>query len=194
MENTVIRPERGQLTIWLLMLALFGLPVLIGCVILIYTVHPLTFGLCTIGWLLLILFMLWWIPAYFKSLEYTLDEDAVRGKLGVFWRRHVTVPYRKITNVDVTQGPVQRQFNIGTIHLQTAGAGGQQGSRAELMLVGVTDYNSLRDALLNRIKGLIGTEQATPVPAEPFPGSPDTLTQILAQLQAIRQLLEERQT
>lgn len=192
METIDIRPEKGERTIWFLILALFGIPILIGFVILMYTVHPLAFGLCSIGWLVFLLFFLWWIPAYFKSLEYTIGDEAVRGKRGVFWRKHVTVPYRKMTNVDITQGPVQRRFNIGTIHLQTAGAGGQQGTRAELVLVGIKDYNDLKDAIMVRVMGHAATMTEKPDHPIPTISGTDTLTQILDELKAIRNLLEQR--
>ncbi|MFQ5917784.1 MAG: PH domain-containing protein [Candidatus Binatia bacterium] len=76
--------------------------------------------------------ILLWIPAFYKSLEYIIDSDSVKIRKGVFWRKRVAVPYQKITNVDITQGPVQRMFNIGTIHVQTAGAGGLVNGRVKV--------------------------------------------------------------
>ena len=71
-----------------------------------------------------------WIGPYYRSFAYRIDNDAVRMKYGVFWKQDTTVPYNKITNVDVTQGPLQRVYGLGTIHVQTAGAGGSSGCKS----------------------------------------------------------------
>ena len=71
---------------------------------------------------------------------------------GVFWRRNVSIPYTKITNVDISQGPLQRRFDIGTIHVQTAGAGGAQGALAELRMPGIRDLDGLRDVIMEKVK------------------------------------------
>ena len=89
-----------------------------------------------------------WLPAYHRSIAYLIDSESVRSKRGVFWRRVTTVPFHKITNIDITQGPLQRVFGVGTIHIQTAGAGGSQGGQAELLLQGIDDLEGLRDRIL----------------------------------------------
>lgn len=63
-----------------------------------------------------------YIPAFFRSLEYSIDTDAVRLQKGVFWKRCTAVPYAKITNIDTTQGPVERHFGLSKLHIQTAGS------------------------------------------------------------------------
>jgi len=73
---------------------------------------------------------------------------------GVVWKKYVTVPYSKITNVDITRGPLQRLYNIGTIHVQTAGAAGKQGEKAELKLAGIRDLEKVREVIIENIKDL----------------------------------------
>ena len=97
----------------------------------------LVFGLCAAGGLIIMLAVLAWIGAFYRSLEYVINADAVRAKKGVFWRRHVTVPYTKVTNIDVTQGPLERAFGVGRVHVQTAGASGPQTPQSELRMVGI---------------------------------------------------------
>jgi membrane protein YdbS with pleckstrin-like domain len=71
----------------------------------------------------------------------------------VFWQKRVTVPYAKITNIDVTQGPLQRSFDIGTIRVQTAGAGGAQGEQAEMVLWGLRDLEEVQNQIMRRVDG-----------------------------------------
>ena len=123
-----------------------------------------------------------WLPAYHRSIEYRIDSESVRSRRGVFWRRVTTVPFHKITNIDVTQGPVQRMFGIGTVHVQTAGAGGSQGGQAELLLQGIDDLEGMRNGLL---------AAASDERVGPGAGSPHGASEpILEELRMIRRLLE----
>ena len=105
----------------------------------------------SIVWLISLIIALIWVPAAYRAIEYFIQQDSVKMKGGVFWRKHVTIPNRKITNIDITQGPFERFLKIGTIHVQTAGAGGQQGQKAELKISGVREMGTIRDAIINNI-------------------------------------------
>ena len=105
----------------------------------------------SIVWLISLIIALIWVPAAYRAIEYYIQQDSVKMKGGVFWRKHVTIPNRKITNIDITQGPFERFLKIGTIHVQTAGAGGQQGQKAELKISGVREMGTIRDAIINNI-------------------------------------------
>jgi uncharacterized membrane protein YdbT with pleckstrin-like domain len=70
---------------------------------------------------------------------------------GVFWKRRATVPYTKVTNVDTTQGPLERYFGFGSVHVQTAGAGGAQGAKAEVCLAGIKEFSQLKDIVLKLV-------------------------------------------
>ncbi len=151
----------------------FGLPI-----------RGFTPSVITISALLLVMIPVGvWLPVYQRSIEYVIDAESVRSRRGVFWTRTTTVPYHKITNIDITQGPVQRLFGIGTIHVQTAGAGGSQGGQAELLLQGIEDLEGLRDQLLARAVGTM-----------PDAGARDASTasdgSVLEELRRIRQILE----
>ena len=134
-----------------------------------------------------------WVPYYVRSLEYRVTGETVEYRGGVFWKRRVTVPFVKITNVDVTQGPVERRFGLGTVHVQTAGAGGAQGGRAELRISGIADIDRIRGLILTRI-GVgtgdnDGTGGAVAMPRSGAAGETEALLgAILAELRAIRSL------
>ena len=128
MKEIHVKPEKAQRTVWFIHWSLVFFPVFVPCFILIFIVNELVFAICAAAWVVFMLPFLFWIPAYFRSLKYSITADVVRGQKGVFWKRFATVPYHKITNVDITQGPLQRKYDVGTIHCQTAGAGGQQGA------------------------------------------------------------------
>jgi len=193
MEPILVKPEKELKTLWFVG---WAVPFVLGLalwVILLFTIDKLIFGLCVIGWLVLMVPILLWIPAFYRSLEYIVDSDSVKMKKGVFWRKHVIVPYTKITNIDVTQGPVQRMLNIGTIYVQTAGAGGTQGAQAELILLGVRDLQGLKDTIMERVRGYT-ISRPEEVKKEVVEESDSrTLRRMLKELTAIREVLEKKQ-
>ena len=192
MEPIVLKPENEQKTLWIIDWAIPFVIGLIVWVILALFVERVVFGICLAGWLIVMLLILLWISAFYKSLEYVIDSDSVKAKAGVFWRKHVTIPYTKVTNLDVTQGPIERIFDIGTIHVQTAGAGGQQGAKAEQKLVGIRNLVGLKDAILERIRCY--TISAPDQVKEKITQQEDAqiFERILKELKAIRQVLENR--
>ena len=194
MEIIDIRPEKELKSLFYIYMTPVFIPVAILGAVLMFVpldppgtvIIPLLIGLLLLVALLLAL----WIPAFYRSLEYSIDEDAIRCNSGVFWKRRVTVPYSKITNVDITQGPVQRAYGVGSVHVQTAGAGGAQGGMAELAFMGVRNLEGVREAIMTRVKARAGAPQHQSE-AERAPAG-DTQERILAELKAIRAALEKR--
>lgn len=138
--------------------------------------------------------ILLWIPAFYKSLEYIIDSDSVKIRQGVFWRKRITVPYTKITNIDVTQGPIQRIFNIGTIHVQTAGAGGAPGAQAEIRLLGIRDTDGLKDTIMEKIRGYTISEHEEVKKEVVQESDSEIFRHMLKELTAIHEALEKRQS
>jgi uncharacterized membrane protein YdbT with pleckstrin-like domain len=159
-------------------------------------ISPLVFGLCALGWVLFMIPLGLWLRAYFRTLNYAIADDVLKGRRGVFFKRQVTMPYHKITNVDITNGPLQRKFGVGYLHCQTAGAGGQQGARAELKMEGIKDLEGVKDLIMERIKGAAGPSAARSSMEAAGSGSSavgiDLGSEILAELRAIREALEKR--
>lgn len=68
------------------------------------------------AWLLLRLPLRRW-----RARGYTDGPDALRVVRGLWWRRDITVPFGRVQHLDVTQGPLERLFGLGTLVLHTAG-------------------------------------------------------------------------
>ncbi len=193
MDTLALRPEKELRTVWHVICIIVSA---IGTLVffLLALANVIVFGLLLLLWLLVMLLIrVWWIPLYYDSISYAIEDDAVRGQSGVFWKRYVTVPFVKITNIDITQGPLQRVYDIGTIHIQTAGAGGNQGGHAELRLVGIRELETIKETIRERIRtydrGKVGQPSAQS-PGEKM--EPPVLQQILQELRVIRELLEKR--
>jgi uncharacterized protein len=130
-----------------------------------------------------------WVGLYYKSMWYELREDEMSWKRGVWFQTTGIVPYNRITNIDVRQGPVMRALGISTLAVQTAGYSGQ--AVPEIRIEGMDHAEELRELIRSLVRqpgtGGDGTGGAT---ARSFP-VPVTLDQmILDELVKIRQLLE----
>jgi membrane protein YdbS with pleckstrin-like domain len=158
MDREIIKPQPQLKSIWILGWAiqfiLYSGLLLVFFFVLEYPANVIL-GITLGALLVIMLLVLLWIPAFFRSLEYTINTDSISGKKGVFWRRTVTIPYYKITNIDITQGPVQRWYGIGTIHCQTAGIAGPQGQKAELKLLGIKDIERVKEMIRLNVKEFV---------------------------------------
>ena len=149
----IVKPEKELKIIWYISaLIIFTASLIILLTFFLFSDVNIwiPLGFSTV-WLISLIIVLIWVPAAYRALEYYIQQDSVKMKGGVFWRKHVTIPNRKITNIDITQGPFERFLKIGTIHVQTAGAGGQQGQKAELKISGVREMGTIKDAIINNL-------------------------------------------
>ena len=76
-------------------------------------------------WATLALLGVWqayrWPPRSYAHTFYRVDEQGIEIRRGVHWRTVINVPRSRVQHIDVTQGPVQRRFGLGTLIIYTAG-------------------------------------------------------------------------
>lgn len=149
--------------------------------------------------------LIWFIPVmvftpmYFRSIEYSVKADTgdsmpeVYTKEGIITitRRHV--PFRTITNISSKAGPFDRLFNIGSVHIETAGMSGNQ-KTPEAILHGIVFYEEVRDFILKELRKFkepytTGTEVVLPVEAPTIRGLKNN-SEMLSILREIRDLLK----
>jgi hypothetical protein len=131
-----------------------------------------------------ILFVVW-VPKYYETVVYKLTDNEITWRRGVWFRNTGVVPYNRITNVDVSQGPISRIFGIASLKLQTAGYSAQP--NAEMKLIGIKDFEGLRNLLINLVKG------KKPVATETFEEK-DVNEMMLDELIKIRKFLGKGKT
>ena len=197
METIELRPEKEQQTMWFIIWAICSAAGLALWLVLLLTVPEeetrLVLAICLAVTVVVMGLILVWIPAFYRSLEYEICSDSVKMRKGVIWKRRVTIPFPKITNVDVTQGPLQRAFNLGTIHIQTAGAGGAQGARAEVIFMGVRDLEGVKERIMERVKDYMSSRSGEAKEKVVEVSDSEVLGRMLEELSAIREILEKKQ-
>lgn len=81
--------------------------------------------LMTAGWLIVGGGLAWlahqWPVIVHRHSAYRVDDEGVEIKRGVFWRRVINVPRSRVQHTDVSQGPIERSFQLGTLVIYTAG-------------------------------------------------------------------------
>jgi membrane protein YdbS with pleckstrin-like domain len=152
-------------------------------------------SLISTPFLIIIFFTAFWIPKYYSSISYMLAESDIVIEKGVWWKRKSIVPYNRVTNIDIFQGPLSRHFELGKISIQTAGFSGGGGSgsskAAEAVILGVKNFEEIKNFILSRVKRVkpIGVEtDSEQVTSEDFS------SEIIAELKKIRKLLEDQST
>ena len=86
-----------------------------------------------------------WPEAYHRRLRFGIDESGIAIERGVFWRSRIALPRVRIQHTDVSQGPLERRYGVGTLKLYTAGS---RHTKIELPGLNHEEAIALRDALL----------------------------------------------
>jgi len=136
-------------------------------------------------------FILYWISKFHSSINYVLEDDKITVTKGVWWKTKNFVPYNRITNVNIYQGPISRHFGLGKLSIQTAGFSGTSshgGKVAEAEIFGIKSFEEVKDVVMRFVKGM--RPEAVEAEAEVKP-SKDINQQILAELRKIRKAVEK---
>jgi hypothetical protein len=91
-----------------------------------------------------------WPPIAYRYLRFGVDETGIAIESGVLWRSRVALPRVRIQHTDVSQGPLERRYDIGTLKLYTAGS---RHVKIELPGLKHDEALALRDALLAEGRG-----------------------------------------
>ena len=88
--------------------------------------HPVWLrGLLPFLWLAGISLLVWhthrWPPLEYRHTSYRVDALGIEIRKGVYWREIIHVPRSRVQHTDVSQGPVERRYSLGTLVIYTAG-------------------------------------------------------------------------
>jgi membrane protein YdbS with pleckstrin-like domain len=100
-------------------------------------------------WLVIVMLLAWqalrWPPIAYQHTLYRVDEQGIEIRRGVHWRVVINVPRSRVQHIDVSQGPLERRYGLGTLVIYTAGT-----DHAKVELAGLEHGRalSIRDYLL----------------------------------------------
>ncbi len=112
---------------------IFGAAVIAGIVML---------GIC-------LYFTAFWPAKAYAHASWRLDDEGLEIRRGVLWRHQISIPLGRVQHADVSQGPLQRMYEIGKLTVHTAGT-----QNASVELDGLTHAVALdlRDLLVKQRK------------------------------------------
>lgn len=91
------------------------------------------------------------------TLRYRFDDDGIWMAWGVLFKREINLAYRRVQDINVTRGVIQRWLGLASVAVQTASAN----SMPEMKIEGVLDADGLRDFLYAKMRGAKGQADAT---------------------------------
>jgi len=148
MQDKIIKPEENIKTLWLIQWSIVLVAIIVIFLIMsfffkFFAFFGVMFVIC------LGIFVFCWLPVQYNAISYIIKDDCIEARSGVVFKRVTSVPYQKITNIDITQDPLERMFSIGTVHVQTAGMGTYI---SEMLLCGIGNTEELKNTLLEKVK------------------------------------------
>lgn len=144
----------------------------------------------------LILFPIVFLAKYirYRTLRYVFTDKEVTMSWGGIKKQSISVSYERVQDIQLSSGPIERQFSLAKVQLQTASGD----SSAEIVLEGFLNPTEIRDQLYGKIQRAKNPDRGTPpiLPGTPKNTgvSPDiaaTLQDIASELKIIRSLLSE---
>jgi membrane protein YdbS with pleckstrin-like domain len=76
-------------------------------------------------WLVFNAAFCWWTQRWpaisYRHASYRIDEQGIEIRRGVYWRTVIDVPRSRVQHTDVSQGPLERSYDLGTLVVYTAG-------------------------------------------------------------------------
>jgi len=125
------------------------------------------------------------LPLYFrfKTLRYRFDHEGLAVSYGLLFRKETYLTYARIQDIHVTRNIFERWLGIGTVEIQTASGS----SDAAESIVGVTQFNEIRNFLYARMRG----HRSTSTLATAGAGDAAGMSEVNALLAGIRDELRQ---
>ena len=107
-------------------LAVLMMPSFVAVIVLWIASRTLAAGLLLVPlWGAAIMVLAWqlyrWPAISYEHASYRVDGDGFEMLRGVYWRTLTNVPRSRVQHTDVSQGPLERRFGLGTLVIYTAG-------------------------------------------------------------------------
>ncbi|MCY3600501.1 MAG: PH domain-containing protein [Gemmatimonadetes bacterium] len=104
---------------------------------------PVVWGPMLGGWAAVTGALGWWLQRWpvlhHRYASYAVHPDGIEIRKGVIWRQAISVARSRVQHTDVSQGPLERKYGLGTLGVYTAGT-----DHAKVSLDGLEHDTALR--------------------------------------------------
>ena len=119
-----------------------------GYVLVAYLAASGRWGSALIGIFCLLLFMAIGVLLYWRRFEFRVGANEIRIDSGILSRTHRSIPFDRIQDVDVTQGPIARVLSLARVKFETGASGGEE--EGVLQAISLQRAEELRDLVRSR--------------------------------------------
>jgi putative membrane protein len=107
------------------------------------------------------------IILYWRRFEYRVGASEIRIDSGILNRKHRSIPFDRIQDVDITQGPVARLLGLARVEFETGGTAGQDNDDGALAAIALPRAEALREQIRAR-RGKPATTADAAIEAAPL--------------------------
>ena len=134
-----------------------------GYVFIAYLAVTGRLGMALLAALALLVFLSVGLVLYWRRFEYRVGETEIRIDSGIFSRTHRSIPFDRVQDVDITQGPVARLLGLAKVKFETGSAAGKE--EGILQAIALDRAEALRELVRRRRSGA-GTPEIAAEEAE----------------------------
>ena len=102
------------------------------------------------------------------TFEYRLEEDQLRVEQGLLNRSSRSIPFDRVTDVDIEQGPVHRLFGLARVRMETGASAASKDSEGLLDTIALDRARAIRDFVRARRGRTVPAELAVEEQAAPL--------------------------
>ncbi len=104
--------------------------------------------LIILGWVVVYVLALLYMRKAFRYKGFVVRQKDIIYKKGWLWNNTLTVPFNRIQHCEVSQGPIEKMFNLSKLNIYTAG-----GQNSDMKLPGLSseEASKIKTYLLNQI-------------------------------------------
>ncbi len=100
--------------------------------------------------IILIPFVVYYVFLY-RSIWYIVTNEEIIVQRGVIFHTIIVAPFAKITNVNISRGPVEQILGLGTVKIEVAGLY-MYGLKYTPRINGITNYKELSDLISSKLR------------------------------------------
>jgi len=108
------------------------------------------------------------------TFEFRLEDDQLRIEQGLLNRSSRTIPFDRVTDVDIEQGPIHRIFGLARVKMETGASAAAKEADGQLDTIRLERAQEIRDYIRTRRSG------ATPSPTASIPETENIVPALFA--------------
>ena len=117
------------------------------------------------------------VVLYWRRFEYRVGANEIRIDSGILNRTHRSIPFDRIQDVDISQGPIARLLGLARVEFETGGSAGGTSDDGALAAISLARAAELRDHVRARRSATVTLADATQ--SEPAPIFAMDMTRVL---------------